>query len=425
MFGRSLPKVFEGTWAHCQLCRLACRAPESIWGSGSMLRTYSYRLFTTSAQEAALDRILGQARDVYNSALGQRREAWEAERRVVSRRQQAQYFVERRRLDPLAFGLLNQVTVERVLKRVEIAFGAYRRRLDRGHDVGFPRFKGRNRFRSLDFRHGVACELRVRGDRARLHLAGVGGLKVRLHRPLPQGAVVALVQVRRVLDKWHANLTISLPVVKPKAARSGAVGIDVGLNSLLAFSDGTLVDNPRWLKQSLEEMRRSQRRLSRRRLGSGGWRRAAHRVAVLHRKVRNQRRDFWHKRSRELVDQFGLVAIEELPLSFMTRHRRFARSAHDAGLGTFRQLLKQKAASAAVRVVAVDPRGTSQVCSACGATAWKELGERIHRCRCGLVLDRDVNAARNILRRAVGSGVSLEALTWPDSASVASEADQH
>jgi putative transposase len=390
-----------------------------------VINTYKYRVFTSRAQSKSLNRLLDEARGLYNGALAERREAWEGDGGIVTFAQQLARYRSGRPYDFDASRLLKPDCVQRVLRRVDRAFSDFRRRHTRDTTAGFPRFKGRNRFRSIEFRRGDGCEFRVEGrGRARLVIEGVGPVRVKLHRLLPAGSRVTIVQLRRMLDKWYVNLTTFLPD-QPRAARSkSAVGIDIGLASLLALSSGETVENPRWLGSSLAELRRAQRRFSRRRLGSSGWHRAGFTVARLHHRISNQRRDFWHKKTRELVQRFGLIAIEDLSLSFLTRDPRRARSAHDAGLGMFRTMLLQKAARAAVRVVAVDARGTSQLCSACGATVWKELSVRVHRCRCGLVLDRDVNAARNILMRATGSGVSLEAKTWPDTASVASDADQ-
>jgi len=183
-----------------------------------------------------------------------------------------------------------------------------------------------------------------------------------------------------------------------------AVGIDMGLHHLLALSDGTIVENPRWLRQSLAKLRVAQRRLSRRQKGSARRRKAAAQVARLHERVANQRRDFWHKLTRQLVDIYSLIALEDLMLAFMTTNHHLALSAHDAGLAEFQQLLAYKAESAGTQVVTVNPAYTSQACSACGVVVKKNLSVRVHVCPdCGLTLDRDVNAARNILMLAVNS----------------------
>jgi putative transposase len=137
---------------------------------------------------------------------------------------------------------------------------------------------------------------------------------------------------------------------------------------------------------------------------------AAAQVARLHEHIANQRRDFWHKVTRDLVTRFGLIVLEDLNLDFMLRNPHLALSAHDAGLGEFRQLLAYKAEEAGTQVVTVNLAYTSQVCSACGEMVQKSLSVRVHQCPyCGLELDRDVNAARNILFRALPDAHELPA----------------
>lgn len=379
------------------------------------IRTYNYRLFTSTAQDAALDRLLWQSRNVYNAALAQRRDAWEGGKRSVTYAQQWAHFRDERRANSETLGILNATSLQQLLRRLDKAFSAFYRRCKKGETPGYPRFKGRNRFKSIEYRHGDGCKLRFcSAGRTMLYVQNVGEVKVKYHRPVPDGAVVKHVVIKRVLDKWYASLMLELPEAEPVDVPTDCVGIDIGLTSLLALSNGELVENPRWLQRSLAKLRRAQRRMSRRRKGSGGWKKAGYQVAKLHQRVANQRRDFWHKKTTELVSRYGLIAIEDLTLAFMTQHPHLAKSAHDAALGMFRSLLEQKAGSAAVRVAAVNPWGTSQECSGCGAVVKKDLSVRVHRCSCGLVLNRDVNAARNILQRELGHGP----VPWGDNVAV-------
>jgi putative transposase len=249
--------------------------------------------------------------------------------------------------------------------------------------------------------------------RALLYIQNVGAIKVKYHRPLPDkvdparssrkaGYGVKHMVIKRQGRKWYVCLMLEMPDPATLAAGRPAVGIDLGLYALLALSNGELVDNPRWLRASLEKLRRAQRKLARCQPGSQRRRKAAAQVARLHEQIANQRRDFWHKVTRELVTQFGLIALEDLNLDFMLRNPHLSLSAHDAGLGEFRQLLAYKAEEAGTRVVTVNPAYTSQMCSGCGELVQKSLSVRVHRCpHCSLELDRDVNAARNILSRAL------------------------
>ena len=135
-----------------------------------------------------------------------------------------------------------------------------------------------------------------------------------------------------------------------------AVGIDMGLKSLLALSHGATMDNPRWLRGSLKRLRVLNRKLARQKKGGTNWRKTAYQLARLHGKIANQRRDFWHKTTRQLVNQYDLICIENLTLGFMTANRHLALSAHDAALGEFRNMLAYKAEEAGRQVVSVPPQ---------------------------------------------------------------------
>jgi putative transposase len=189
------------------------------------------------------------------------------------------------------------------------------------------------------------------------------------------------------------------------------------LLGLLTHSDGTEIDNPRWLRSSLRQLRKAQRKLSRRPKGSRRRGKARQQVALLHEPVANTRQDFWHKTTRTLVNAYGAIALEDLSLNFMLQNGHLSLSAHDAGLGRFDALLDSKAGNAGCRIVRVDPAYTSQVCSGCGALVEKALSVRVHGCpHCGLTIDRDVNAARNIYflafecARIGRSGVNVDPL---------------
>jgi putative transposase len=166
-------------------------------------------------------------------------------------------------------------------------------------------------------------------------------------------------------------------------------------------------------------LRVAQRRQARRKKGGTNWRKAGRSVAALHEKVANSRREFWHQTTRRIINTYGNIVIEDLPLAFMVRNGNLSLSAHDAALGMFRQMLTYKAEEAGTQVTAVKPARTSQVCSGCGSVVVKSLSVRTHHCPdCGLTLDRDVNAARNILTL----GRSVWAITWPVAVCVAQEA---
>jgi putative transposase len=371
--------------------------------SEALIRTYKYRLYPNRAQSITLDFLLWQGRKMYNAALEQRINTYKETGKGLSYPAQWAHFRDERHANPDTLGQLNATCVQQMLRRLDKTFKAFFRRVRAGEKPGFPRFKGRSRFRSLEFRHGDGCKLRFDDqNRALLYIQNVGEVKVKYHRPLPDDAEIKHVVVKSNIQKWYVCLQVNLPDPIVSNRPGPSVGIDMGLQSLLAFSDGMLVENPRWLRGSLVRLRVAQRRLSRRRKGSRRRRKAALLVAKLYERISNQRRDFWHKLTHQVVNTYGLIGLEYLTLDFMTSNRYLALSAHDAGLGEFQQLLQYKAEEAGVEVITVNPRNTSQLCSRCGVAVKKNLRVRVHVCpHCGLILDRDVNAARNVLAFAL------------------------
>ena len=386
--------------------------------SSTFIRTYKYRLYPTNAQFAALNDLLDVGRQFYNYALQYRRERWDESRHRVTYHEQAAMWRDWRNEAPddNPLRLLNMTAGQQLLRRLDKAFAAFFRRMKAGEEPGFPRFKGKNRFHSLEYRHGDGCKLFTdeRG-RTMFYVQKVGDLKVKYHRPLPHGCQIKHVVIEREFRKWYICLQLELSgAFVPQRPVSNPVGVDAGLLRLLSLSNGETLDNPRWLRQLLDQLRVEQRTLARRQQGSNRRRKAAYQVARLHEKVANQRSAFWHQQTRKLVETYDLIAIEDLALQFMTQNRHLALSAHDAALGQFRQLLAYKAVEAGTQVVAVNPKGTSQVCSGCGMVVPKELKVRTHDCpHCGLSLDRDLNAARNILNLALERlGRSRQDETW-------------
>ena len=371
--------------------------------STTLIRTYKYRLNPTNAQARQLDFLLWQGRNLYNAALEQRITTYHETGKGLKYVDQWAHFRDLRHANPDTLGQLNATSMQQMLRRLDKTFAAFFRRLKRGEKPGFPRFKGRHRFNRLEYKPGDGCKLRFDATgRALVYVQNVGEIKVKYHRPLPEGATIKHVVVKRSNRKWYVCFQVEFAAPQPKPREPEPVGIDVGLLRLLTLSNGTQIDNPRWLRESLADLRVAQRRLSRRTKGSNRRRKAAQDVARIHEHIANQRRDFWHKVTRWLVDTYGLVAIENLTLDFMTHNPHLSLSAHDAALGLFRDLLTYKAESAGTEVVAVNPPYTAQVCSGCGQIVVKPLSERIHDCpHCHLRMDRDENAARNILALAL------------------------
>jgi putative transposase len=365
-------------------------------------RVYEYRLYPRRHERVLLEQMLEQHREVYNAALQECKNRYELTHKHQTAISQCDYFREWRKQDGI---LLNASSLQQTLRRLDKTYNDFFRRMNAGKKSGPPRIKGVNHFKSFEYTYGDGCKLVYDDcyDRFVLYIQNVGNIKVKLHRFLPSGAKIKRIILKRKATGWYVFLMLQMPDLKQMEPNGlPLVGGDMGLLRLLTLSDGTQIDNPRWLRTSLESLRRAQRRLSRAQKGSH--RRKGNRliVAKLHEHIANTRRDFWHKLTYWLVRTYGLIALEKLDLAFMTRNLHLSLSAHDAALGTFQALLSYKAVDAGCAVEFVNPKYTSQKCSGCGEIVKKALSVRVHSCHhCRLELDRDVNAAINILNLAL------------------------
>jgi putative transposase len=383
-----------------------------------MLRTYKYLLRPNNEQIRQLDFLLWQSRLAYNAALEQRIRIYQETGKGIGYGAQWTHFRDVRRDHPDALGQVNASSLQHLLRRLDKSFTAFFHRLKAGEKPGFPRFKSRNRFHSIEYTYGDGCKLRQNEQgRKLLYIQNVGEMRMCYHRAIPANAEIKHAVVKRVSERWYVCLMLELPSPEKRLIQTGRqVGMDVGLKSLAALSTGGLIENPRWLRKSLAELRRLQRQAARQIKGSNRQRTTYRQIARLHEQVANQRADYLHQVSNQLVVENDLIAIENLSLGFMHRNRHLSLSSHDAGFGLFRQMLEYKAERAGIQVVAVNPSNTTQTCSGCGSMVPKGLSVRVHACPdCGLVLDRDVNAARNILTLALRTplGRSGQPITCP------------
>jgi putative transposase len=357
-----------------------------------LVRTLRYPLKPTKAQEATLLRWLGQCCDLYNAALQERRDAWKKQRRSVSLYDQQKSLTEWRHEDEDARAVPVKVQ-QTALARVDRAFKAFFRRCKAGQTPGFPRFRARRRYDSFTV---PGDRVSIDRDRSRVNLPKLPGVKLHMYRPL-RGRVLTATVRREAGGKWSISLACDIGAAPPLVETRSVVGVDVGLRSLAVTSDGEVVENPRHAERAAAKLARAQRVLARRKRGSRSRERARVAVARCHARVKNQRVDHARKVAVSLVSRYDVVAHEDLQIRAMSRGL-FAKSIHDAGWGVLLHCIACKAESAGKHVVAVDPRGTSQRCSGCAATVPKDLRERVHDCAaCGLRLDRDHNAALNIM----------------------------
>ncbi len=390
-------------------------------------RAYKFLLRPTAKQVAILEACLEDHRQLYNAALEERREAWKTRAAAVSYYLQAAQLPEIRKADPNGQGAGPPVPQQQTLRRLDKAFAAFFRRSKAGQKPGYPRFRGRGWFDTLDWpaqKNGARWDSVPHRAVTRVYRLGIGHVRVHQHRAVR--GTVKTVSVKREGDRWYVILACDDVPAQSLPATGAVVGIDMGVVSTLTTSDGEHVPNPRPLAAAAARLTVAQQSLARKKRGSNRRRKAAGRVTALHTKVRRYRLDHAHKTALALVRDHDVIVHEALKTGDMSRRpgprpaadgtwkpngaaakAGLNKSILDAGWGVFLGVLRAKAESAGRVVVEVDPRHTSQRCSQCGhVAAGNRVTQAQFRCLvCEYESHADVNAARNILR----AGLALQA----------------
>ena len=343
-------------------------------------------------------------RELYNAALQERRDGWQKLGLSIKRTDQEHVLPEVREIRP-EFAAVPIAVLRGALRRLDKGMQAFFRRVKAGQKPGYPRFRGRTRWNSLLIDDlGGKVPIVAGGKRVAIPL--LGKVKFRQHRPL-EGTPKAM-RITLANGRWFVTFACVDVPTKPLPPSDKAVGVDLGLHHFAATSDGKIYPNPRALGEARIRLERAARKVSRRKRGSNRRRAAAKVLARHHAHVANVRRQSHINIARELAASYGTIYVEALNIKGLAAGR-LAKSVNDAAWGYFLHWLGCKAEEADRRVVEVDARGTSQTCPRCGAKKAKALSERIHRCPCGLVIDRDVASGQVIL----GLGTSLRGAAAP------------
>ena len=360
--------------------------------------SYKYRLKPSAEQVTTLEKQLRLCRWAYNTLLEHSFNERKAGRGTPTHEALTYLIPAMKAMKSELSNVFSQV-LQNVAKRVRSGFEGYWARKRAGLKAHLPRFRGEDRYDSLTYpQFGFRLKDGV------LYLSKIGDVRIVQHRPI-EGKVKTLTVTRSRAGKWYAVFSCEVEA-KPIQNRLPAVGVDFGLNSLVALSDGTLIEAPRSYRGAEERLGRAQRRLSRKKRGSRNREKARRRLASACERVANRRRDFAYKTARSIVNRYERVYVEDLNVQGMMRNRRLSKSLGDAGWGLLRNALTYMAERSEGVTAFVNPRGTSQTCSGCGAYVEKSLSVRVHRCPgCGLTIDRDVNAALNVLKRGLGIGL--------------------
>ncbi|MFE2603628.1 RNA-guided endonuclease InsQ/TnpB family protein [Streptomyces mirabilis] len=364
-------------------------------------RAYRYRFYPTDAQAVELSRTFGCVRKVYNMALAARTEAWVTRQERVNYNATSAMLTAWKKTEELAY--LNEVSsvpLQQALRHLQTAFTHFF-----GKRAKYPRFKSRKKSRrSAEY---TTSAFRFR-DGALTLAKMTEPLAVVWSRPLPEGAKPSTVTVSQdAAGRWFVSLLCGDPGVKPLPENGNAVGIDVGLEHLLTLSTGEKITNPRHERRDRAALAKAQRRLAKKEKGSANRARARLKVAKVHARIADRRRDTLHKLTTRLVRESQTIVIEDLTVRNMVKNRKLARAISDAAWREFRSMLEYKARWYGREVIAVDRWfPSSRLCSACGTLQEAmPLNVRTWTCDCGTTHDRDVNAAHNLL--AAGLAVTV------------------
>ncbi|GBE54155.1 MAG TPA: transposase [Euryarchaeota archaeon] len=364
-----------------------------------MLKTYKYRLESNREQKQKLEATLDTCRYLYNDTLACRERQAELYRLPMTK----QWITVEDQINALPgqkqedkyLPLVHSQVLQDVIHRVDNSFKNFFRHLKHHEQSGYPRFKCYNRYNSFTYpQTGFKIV-----DR-KLELSYIGKVNVKIHKSL-RGKIKTCT-IKRDIDAWYACFSVKIEDSLPeKTVIKSAVGIDVGINPLIAQSNGEKTKPPKFILQSEHKLAKEQRKLSRKQKESHNNKQRVI-VAKVHRHIRQQRMDFHHKLSRELVAQYDFIAFEDLRIKNMIRNHNLAKSISDVSWNILQSFTAYKAEWAGKVVTFVNPKNTSQECSSCGKIVKKNLSIKVHKCPyCGLVLDRHVNAAINILKRGL------------------------
>jgi putative transposase len=380
------------------------------------MRTFEYRLHPNRAQRQQLMACLVETRAIYNEMLADLKARHETDGAFPTKYDLTARFKGR------GGDVVPATTVQTLADRLSKALKRFLQMKELGLPCGFPRFKTPNRWHSIQLRqYETHRDVWLDADGKHLHVPAKLGrlLKIKLHRPL-EGTPVTAHLVLRADNHWYALIVCeTAPRDAFRAAHHSqegcahpAIGLDVGLKVFLADSEGGMVENPHHYRLGQKRLAHAQRRMCRRKMGSHRRRKASREVACQHLKIGRQRRDFHFKTANHYAERYSRICVENLNVVGMARNHHLARSIHDASWSAFLGILEDKAERAGHQVIRVPSRFTTQQCSRCGEYIQKSLSVRTHICpHCGLVEDRDVNAAKNIVQAgAPPSGTGADGL---------------
>ena len=352
-------------------------------------KSFQFSLRPTKKQQHFLQEQLDECRWLYNTFLEHRILAHELEIPLTKNNQSMLIPLLKKERESL--GIVHSQVLQNVVDRLDKAYKAFFRRCKAGEKPGFPRFRGMHRYNSFCFpQSGFSL---VGGE---LKLSKLGNIRVKMHRPI-EGEIKTCTLRRNASGDWLVSLSCEVEL-QPLPRKEEAIGIDVGLETFATLSNGKEIANPRFFRQGEKSLAKAQKKFSKLAKGTKERRKVGKVVSKIHERISNQRKDFCHKESKKIVDNYQYISIEELNIPKMVEGSYLAKSIMDASWNQFHQFLTYKAAEAGRTLKSVNPAYTSQDCYNCGHREAKKLSQRTHCClQCGYMATRDLNAAQNIL----------------------------
>ena len=360
-------------------------------------RAYKFRIYPDATRQAEIDERLVLAQQFYNKILEKSIASYQNVNTKVSMAQFNRFAKEIIQEDKKYLKLYAQTRCE-IEYRLLKAYQNFFRRIKEGNKkAGFPRFRSRDRYKSITYPQDNGS-FSIRKDR--LRVSRIGTMKIELHRNIEE--TIKTLTIKREGKSYYAIFTTINDIKVPDVENTNPVGIDLGLDSFVAMSDGTKIEKPKFMRQKRKKIAKWQRIVARRKRGSKRRNNAKQRLQSAYTEAANQSDDYLHKLSTQLVNSgYTSFAVEDLHIQKMVKNHRLAGSIQDASWNRFIQILSYKAESAGMKVIKVDPRNTSKECSNCGNIQDMPLSERTYICnRCGMQKNRDINASINILKRA-------------------------
>lgn len=379
-----------------------------------MRTSYQYRLKPTKEQASVIDNTLDMLRCQYNYQLAQRFDWYEENRCPVDRcslvgchipqlkdkpnRYSQQATLKRLKVDRPWYKAIHSQVLQEVPKKVDLAFDKWLKGDVKGKKSGRPRFKAKGQYKTFTYPQFKQYHF----VKNQITLSKIGEVKVIVHRQLPDGFEIKTVSVTKKTNGYYVTLSLddfTVPTVKPDFNSESIVGIDVGLIDFIVTSDNDRIAAPKFLRKAERKLKSVQRKVSRRKKGSNRRKKAIAKLGKQHKKVADTRRDFHFKTSKNLLNQYDVVAVEKLNIKGLAK-TKLSKSINDSGWGQFITILTNKAEKAGLKVIAVNPNGTSQECSNCRHKVKKPLSQRMHNCPvCQISLCRDLNASIIIKNR--------------------------